>query len=179
MLPVTIMFKLKVNIKAVPYLSLVLNTNLGVSPRPGSHTSAARYRAAAHSLSSTGLLYCVLHIHVYIYITLPEVHTNRKRFQCERPIEKRAVLREREEALGSPVIKVDPVEGWSWFQSAVPMIAKDCVWAICRSTRKYKNMISERVQRCGHSLKMSILSTQPVKMIICASLTFVAILHAH
>ena len=50
------MFKLKVNIKAVPYSSLVLNTNLGVSPRPGSQTSAARYRAAAHSLSSTALV---------------------------------------------------------------------------------------------------------------------------
>jgi len=33
-------------------------------------------------------------------------------------------LRERKEALGSPVIKVDRVEGESWFQSAGPMIAK-------------------------------------------------------
>jgi len=42
------------------------------------------------------------------------VHPNQKRFQCERPREKRAVLRERKEALGSTVNKVDRVEGRSW-----------------------------------------------------------------
>src|SRR6218665_1325000 len=52
------------------------------------------------------------------------VHTNQKRFQCESPREKRAVLRQRKEALGSPVNKVDCVEEISWFQSAGPMIAK-------------------------------------------------------
>ena len=38
------------------------------------------------------------------------MHTNQKRFQCQRPREKRAILRERKEALGSPVNKVDHVE---------------------------------------------------------------------
>ena len=36
--------------------------------------------------------------------------TNLKRFQCERPREKRAVLREQKEALCSPVNKVDRIE---------------------------------------------------------------------
>jgi len=52
------------------------------------------------------VLYCIV-LYLYIYI----VHTNQKRFQCERPREKRAVLRERKEALGSLVNKVDRVEG--------------------------------------------------------------------
>jgi len=60
-------------------------------------------------------LYCI----VYIYIALLEVHTNQKRLECERPREKRAVLRERKEALGSPANKVDRVEGSSWFQLIV------------------------------------------------------------
>ena len=38
-------------------------------------------------------------------IALIAAHTNQKLFQCERPREKRAVLRERKEALGSPVKK--------------------------------------------------------------------------
>ena len=59
-------------------------------------------------------------LYLYIYIALLAVHTNQKRFQCERPREKR----ERKEALGSPVNKVDRVEGRSWFQSEGPMIAK-------------------------------------------------------
>jgi len=66
-------------------------------------------------------------LYLYIYIALLAVHTNQKHFQRERPRENRAVLRERVEALGSPVIKVDSVEGWSWFQSAGPMIAEACV----------------------------------------------------
>jgi len=32
-------------------------------------------------------------LYLYIYIVLLAVHTNQKRFQCERPREKRAVLR--------------------------------------------------------------------------------------
>ena len=60
-------------------------------------------------------------LYLYIYIALLVVHTNQNRictwnrFQCERPREKRAVLRDRREALGSPVNKVDRVEGRSWF----------------------------------------------------------------
>ena len=69
------------------------------------------------------VLYCIV-LYLYIYIALLAVHTNQKRFQCERPREKRAVLRELKEALGSPVNKVDRVERRSWFQSEGPMIAK-------------------------------------------------------
>ena len=58
------------------------------------------------------VLYCI-ELHLYIYIALLSVHTNQKRFQCKRPREKRAVFRERKEALGSPVNKVDRVEGRS------------------------------------------------------------------
>ena len=58
--------------------------------------------------------YCIV-LYLYIYIALLAVHTNQKRFQCKIPREKRAVLRERKEALGSPVSKVDQVEGRSWF----------------------------------------------------------------
>ena len=43
--------------------------------------------------------YCIV-LYLYIYIALLAVHINQKRFQCERPKEKRAVLRERKEALG-------------------------------------------------------------------------------
>jgi len=50
-------------------------------------------------------------LYLFIYIALLAVHTNQNRFQCERPREKRAVLRDRKEAL----IKVDRVEGRSWF----------------------------------------------------------------
>src|SRR6218665_486527 len=50
-------------------------------------------------------------LYLYIYIALLAVHTNQKRFQCERPREKRAVVRERKKALGySPVNKVDRVQ---------------------------------------------------------------------
>ena len=44
------------------------------------------------------VLYCIV-LYLHIYIALLEVHTNQKRFQCERPSEKRAVLKERKEAL--------------------------------------------------------------------------------
>ena len=46
--------------------------------------------------------YCIV-LYLYIYIALLAVHTNQKRFQCERSREKRAVLRERKEAFDSPV----------------------------------------------------------------------------
>ena len=66
----------------------------------------------------------------YIYIVPLAVHTNQKRFLFERPREKRAVLREWKEALGSPVNKEDRVRGWSRFKSVGPMIAMARVWAI-------------------------------------------------
>ena len=56
--------------------------------------------------------------------------TNRKRIQCERPREKRAVLRERKDTLGSAANKEERVEGVIWFQSEGPMIAKAHVSAI-------------------------------------------------
>src|SRR6218665_981047 len=68
-------------------------------------------------------IYCIV-LYLYIYIALLEVHTNQKRFQCERPRKKRAVLRERKETLDSPVNKVDRVEGRSCFQSERPIIAR-------------------------------------------------------
>src|SRR6218665_1822616 len=80
------------------------------------------------------ILYCLV-LYVYIYIAPLSVHTNQKRFQCERPRKKRAaVLRERKKALGSPVTKVDRVEGGSWFQIAGPMIAKARVMLISPTT---------------------------------------------
>src|SRR6218665_1672246 len=60
------------------------------------------------------LLYCIV-LYLYIYIVLLAVYANQQRFQCEVPREKRAVLRERKEALGSPVNKVNLVEGRNWF----------------------------------------------------------------
>jgi len=57
--------------------------------------------------------YCIV-LYLYTYIALLVVHTSQKRFQYKRPREKRAVLREQKEALGSPVSKVDCVEGRSW-----------------------------------------------------------------
>src|SRR6218665_15670 len=61
------------------------------------------------SSKSSLTLYCIA-LYLYIYIALLAVQTNQKRFQCERPREKSAVLRERKEALGSPVNKVDRAE---------------------------------------------------------------------
>jgi len=54
-------------------------------------------------------MHAYIHIVLYLFIDIAPlaVHTNKKRFQCERPREKRAVLRERKEALSSPVNKVD------------------------------------------------------------------------
>src|SRR6218665_765045 len=49
-------------------------------------------------------VYCIcIVLYLYIYIALLAVHTNQKRFQCERAREKRAVLREQKEALCSTV----------------------------------------------------------------------------
>ena len=70
------------------------------------HIATAQHRA--YALLSGLLLWnnlCIV-LYLYIYIALLAVHTNEKRFQCERPREKRAVLRERKEALGSPVNKL-------------------------------------------------------------------------
>ena len=86
-----------------------------VNPRPvgristmgGSHCQRRGFMYAFEHL------YCIV-LYLYIYRALLAVHTNQKRFQCERAREKRAVLRERKEALGSPVNKVDWVEGRSW-----------------------------------------------------------------
>ena len=75
-------------------------------------------------LESTDVILSCIVLYLYIYIALLAVHPNQKRFQCERHLEKRAVLRERKVSLGSPVNKVDRVEGRSWFQSEGPMIAK-------------------------------------------------------
>ena len=55
-----ICFKFKVNIKTVPYSRIVWSVRYkikisGANPRPGNQTSAARYWAADHSLSSTVL----------------------------------------------------------------------------------------------------------------------------
>src|SRR6218665_1453190 len=73
------------------------------------------------------ILYCIISIHLYSALA---VHTNQKRFQCERPREKRAVLRVRKEALGSPFNKVDRIERRSWFQGEGPMFARARVGAI-------------------------------------------------
>jgi len=67
---------------------------------------------------------CIVSIHLYSAAysahqsdALPVRKTQRESFAL-------AVLRERKQALGSPVNKVDRVEGRSWFQSEGPMIAK-------------------------------------------------------
>ena len=49
------------------------------------------------------VVYCCIVLYLHIYIALLAVHTKQKHFQCEWPREKRAVLRERKETLGSPV----------------------------------------------------------------------------
>ena len=77
----------------------------------------------AYKLFQQAVLYCTA-LYLYIYIALLPVYTNQKRFQCEGHREKRAVLRERKETLGSPVNKVNHVEGRSWFHSEGPIITK-------------------------------------------------------
>ena len=98
--------------------------------KPGS----ARNRNPQQQLCWNGdgdgaVIHCIV-LYLYIYIALLAIHTTQNCFQCERPREKRAVLRERKEALGSPVNKVDHVEGRSWFHSEGPMFSKARVWAI-------------------------------------------------
>src|SRR6218665_21138 len=69
---------------------------------------------------STKVLYwlqCIV-LYLYIYIELFRVNNNQKHFPCKRSREKRAVLREQKEALGSPVNKEDH------YHSAESMIAK-------------------------------------------------------
>src|SRR6218665_618451 len=58
-------------------------------------------------------VYCIV-LYLYIYIALLAVHTNEKRFQCERPREKRAVLRERKQCYS--------VSG------VIQCLALHCVW---------------------------------------------------
>src|SRR6218665_1806009 len=104
-----------------------LSTMTGVSRiefnTPANNTGLKNGACTFIARISLSGLYCIV-LYLYIYIALLAVHTNQKHFQCERPREKRAVLRERKEALGSPVNKVDRVEGRSWFQSEGPMFAK-------------------------------------------------------
>ena len=57
-------------------------------------------------------MYCIV-LYLYIYIALLAVQTNQKRSQFESLREKKAVLREQKDAIGSPVNKVDGVEGRS------------------------------------------------------------------
>src|SRR5688572_12789053 len=75
-----------------------------------------------------GIVYCSV-LYLSIYIAHLEGHTNQRRSQCERPREKKEVLRQRTEALCPPVNKQERVEG-SWFHSAGPMKAKARVLAI-------------------------------------------------
>jgi len=65
------------------------------------------------------VLYCI-----YIFINCLLQCTPIRSASSARDPEKRAVLRERKEALGSPVNIVDRVEGRSWFQSEGPITAK-------------------------------------------------------
>src|SRR6218665_3536946 len=55
------------------------------------------------------VLHCIV-LYLYISIAPIAVHINQKRFQCKRHREKRVVLRERKEVLGSPVNKAYHVE---------------------------------------------------------------------
>ena len=50
--------------------------------------------------SRGGSVYCIA-LYLYIYIALLALHASRRRFHCKRPREKKAVFRERLDALGS------------------------------------------------------------------------------
>ena len=78
---------------------------------------------SSHNTGHSHRVHCIV-LYLSIYKVLLAVHTNQKRFLCERPIEKKAVFREREEALDSSVNKEERVEGGSWIQSAGPIIEK-------------------------------------------------------
>ena len=79
-------------------------------------------------LMSSSLIFCILYcivLYLYIYIALLAVHANQKRFQRETQRDESRLKRtKRGRLLGSPVNKVDRVEGESWFQGSGPMIAK-------------------------------------------------------
>ena len=55
---------------------------------------------------------------------------NQRRSRCERPKEKKAILRQRKEVLGPPVSRTERVDGESWFHSAGPIKAKARVLAM-------------------------------------------------
>ena len=63
------------------------------------------------------IYYCIV-FNLYAYIALLAVHKNQKRFTLRDTQGK-----EKKDAIGSPVKKVDHIEGGSWFQSTGPMIA--------------------------------------------------------
>ena len=64
------------------------------------------------------------------------MHTNQRRSQCERPKEKKTVLRQRKEVLGPPARRAEHVDGESWFHSAGPIQAKARVLAIAVLARR-------------------------------------------
>ena len=66
------------------------------------HNLASLLEQCPDIASST--TYCIV-LYLYIYIALLAEHTNQKRFQCERPREKRAVLRERKRHMAHQLIK--------------------------------------------------------------------------
>src|SRR6218665_3234160 len=80
-------------------------------------------------------VYCIV-LYLYIYIALLAVHTNEKRFQCERPREKRAVLRERKQCYSVSGVIQCLVLHCVWYYtvsrvivpSAMQCLALHCVW---------------------------------------------------
>ena len=93
---VLLIVKVIVNINVVDNISAIISTNLTIIVVT---TVIIKYIIINYII----IHYIVLYL--YIYIALFAVHTNQKRFQCERPRETRAVLGKRKEALGSPVNK--------------------------------------------------------------------------
>ena len=102
-------------------------------------------------------------LYLYIYIALLAVHTNQKLFQHERPREEIAVFREWKEALGSPVNKVDHVEGRSWFQStgdtSYPLPQQLFALVNIADERLFKAIISNH----SHVLRKRFLETRHSK----------------
>src|ERR1043165_9058729 len=104
-------------------------------------------------------IYMCIVLYLSIYIAPLAVHTNQRRSQCERPREKKEVLRQRKEALGPPVNKQERVKEGSWFHSAGPMKAKARFLAIavlargtkrsCRfNERSGRREVAETVSMC-------------------------------
>ena len=96
-----------------------------------------RASSCTNSLTLLGQRHCIVSIH--LYSASCSAHQSEALPVRETQKEER-VLRERKEALGSPVNKVDRVEGRSWFQSEGPMIAKARVLAIevlAHGTKRY------------------------------------------